>query len=139
MYKYQNIIKEGEVSCDTMIAVLDKMGYVDDLNVKVSNGMSFVFISSQINNAYQYFTYETTARRIFNIISKIWKNKNIQLDFYFGSIYYNLYEYISQFVSFIPDNIIVWKKHLCLNSFSKDRITRIINDNYFKLLSFKFH
>lgn len=134
MYKYENIIKDGEVSCDTMIRVLDKMGYVDNLEVKVSNGMSFVFISSEINNVYQYYVGTHTTKNIFNIINKIWQNKIIRINFYFGTFQYNLYEYISKFVSYIPDNIIVWKKHLCINSFDKDKIEKIINDNIFKLL-----
>lgn len=134
MYKYQHIIKNGEVSCDTMITVLDKMGYVNDLDVKVSNGMSFIFVSGERKNVYQYFTHASMAKRIFDIMNILWKNKNIKIDFYFSNIRYNLYDYIAQFVSYIPDNIIVWKKHLCLNSFGRDKIVKIINDNYFKLI-----
>lgn len=134
MYTYKHIVEQGEVSCDIMVTVLNKMGYVKDLNVKVSNGMSFVFVSSEKKNVYQYFSNINTPRRIFYIISKLWKNKIINIEFYFGSIRYNLYDYISRFISFIPDNIIVWKKHCCLNSFDKESISKIISTNYFKLL-----
>lgn len=134
MYKYQHIIKNGEVSFDTMATVLDKMGYVENLDVKVSNGLSFVFISDEKNNVYQYFTHPNVARRIFDIVNRIWKNRLIKIDFHYSSLRYNLYEHISQFVSYIPDNIIIWKKHLCLNSFGSDKLIKIIKDNYYKLL-----
>jgi len=131
--KYQNIIDEGEVTYDIIEQVVKNMGSVEKLNVKSSNGTSFVFISPEKNNVYQYFSNSNTVYRILKIIESILK-VNIKLIFKNSTVEYNLYDFICQFISYKPDNIIVWKKHICLNFFDSEKIKKIINNNIVKLI-----
>ena len=108
------------------------MSVVEKLSVKSSNGSSFVFISPEKNNVYQYFSNSKTVYKIIKILKKILK-VNIQLTFKNNIVEYNLYDFICQFISYKP-NIIIWKKHICLNFFDKEKIKKIINDNIVKLI-----
>ena len=134
MNKFQNILDDGEVSSDVLFNVVNKMGNINNLDVKSSNGSSFVFISSELNNVYQYFSNQNISLRIFNLISKLSINNIITKNTYNGIIIYNLFDYLSLFINYIPNNIIVWEKHLCLNSFSKEEISLIIEKNLIKIL-----
>lgn len=131
--KYQNIIDEGEVTNNIIQEVVKNMGNVVNLNVKTSNGSSFVFITPEKNNVYQYFKYSTTTTRILKILKSI-TNDNIKLIVNNNIIEYNLYDFICKFVTYIPSNIIVWKKHTCLNSFEPEEIKKIITENLSKFL-----
>jgi len=131
--KYQNIIDEGEVTYDIIEQVVKNMGSVEKLNVKSSNGTSFVFISPEKNNVYQYFSNSNIVNKILKIIKSILK-VNIKLIFKNSIVEYNLYDFICQFISYKPDNIIIWKKHICLNFFDSEKIKKIINDNIVKLI-----
>ena len=131
---YQHIIDEGEITIDIIeqvVKIMDKD--VSSLDVKSSNGTSFVFITPSNLNVYQYFKYDSTASRIIKILNSISK-KNISTSYETTSIIYNLDDFICKFVSYEPNNIIVWKKHVCLNSFDKETMQKIIVNNLQKLL-----
>lgn len=131
---YQHIIDEGEITIETINKVVKIMGnYVNSLDVKSSNGSSFVFITPSDVNVYQYFKYDDTASRIIKILNSILK-KNIKINYANNIITYNLHDFICKFVSYEPNNIIIWKKHVCLNSFDKLTIKNIIINNLSKLL-----
>jgi len=131
-HKFQQIIDDGEVSQDMLDLVLKKMGDIDNLSVTSSNGMSFVFISKEKDNVYQYFKNDIKPKKIFNIIYYISKNKTINILNIDNN--YDIFANIAEFVSYIPENIIVWKKHKCLNEFNSEKIEEIISENIYKLL-----
>jgi tRNA A-37 threonylcarbamoyl transferase component Bud32 len=131
-HKFQQIIDDGEVSQDILDLVLKKMGDIEDLHVTSSNGMSFVFISKEKDNVYQYFKNDIKPKKIFNIIYYVSKNRTITILNIDNN--YDLFVNIAEFVSYIPQNIIVWKKHKCLNEFNSEKIEEIISENIFKLL-----
>lgn len=131
-HKFQEIIDDGEVSQDMLDLVLKKMGDIDNLSVTSSNGMSFVFISKEKDNVYQYFKNHISPKKIFNIIYYISKNRYISILEIDDK--YDLFVNIAEFISYIPQNIIVWKKHKCLNEFDSDKLQEIISNNIYKLL-----
>ena len=140
-HTFQNILDEGEITLDILNKVLSKMGEIKDLEIKSSSGSSFVFISKELENVFQYFINSRLENKISNIITKLLKNKDIKISLLYDEeeiieINYDILEYISCFVYDIPDpyNIIVWKKHICLNSFPKYKIVEIINNNIFNLM-----
>lgn len=75
------------------------------------------------------------AEKIFHIFNYLSKNKYHKIKFEGNFMYeYNLFEYLPNLVSYIPKNIIVWKKHVCLNSFDKEELKDIISNNIIKLI-----
>ncbi len=131
---YEHIIDEGEIAIETINKVVKIMGNdVNSLDIKSSNGSSFVFITPSDLNVYQYFKYDTTASKIIKILNSISK-KNITIRYANNFITYDLQDFICKFVSYEPTNIIVWKKHVCLNSFDNLSIKNIIVNNLLKLL-----
>ena len=48
--KYEDIIEDGEVSPDILTHVISKMGIIENLSVKCSNQMSFVFVGEEQEN-----------------------------------------------------------------------------------------
>ena len=140
-HRFQKILDDGEITKDILNKVLNKMGDIKDLEIKSSSGSSFVFISKELENVFQYFINSRTEKNIFNILMKLNNNKDIKINLCYEEdeiieINYDILEYISGFVHSIPEpyNIIVWKKHICLNSFPKHKIIEIINNNIFKLM-----
>jgi hypothetical protein len=131
--KFQHIIDDGEVSKDILDTILNKFGDISDLSVLSSNGSSFVFISSEKINVYQYFNFKNIVLNILNIFEIIKKNNIVKfnLDLEFFKI--NINDHICQFISHEPENIIVWKKHLCLNSFDNNYKKHFILKNILKL------
>jgi len=131
--KFQNIIDDGEVTEDILNIVIKKIGDVSNLNALSSNGSSFVFITSERENVYQYFNYQNIVLNIVNIVKKIKENNIIK--FYLNDFNFeiNLNNYICEFISYEPKNIIIWKKHLCLNSFNDDKKREFIIKNILKL------
>ena len=73
--RYKDIIDDGEVSFDTLKNVLMKTGgfLPNELQIKSGNCSSFVFVSNDMNIVYQYFTGKSTAKKIFFLISKIYR------------------------------------------------------------------
>jgi tRNA A-37 threonylcarbamoyl transferase component Bud32 len=141
IHTFQNILDEGEITLDILNKVLSKMGEIKDLEIKSSSGSSFVFISNELENVFQYFINSTMENKISNIIMKLLKNKHIKINLLYDEeeiieMNYNILEYMGNYIYNIPDpyNIIVWKKHICLNSFPKDKIVEIVNNNIFKLM-----
>jgi hypothetical protein len=129
-HKFQNILDDGEIKVEILDKVIYKMGDINDLDVKTSNCTSFVFISSEKENVYQYFCFNKIFKRICTIILSL--NNKIIVD---QDYKYNLNNYLSNFIdSYENDNIIVWKKHICLNSFSDDYLNTFICNNITKIL-----
>lgn len=140
-HRFQNILNDGEITKELLDIVIEKMGHIEDLEIKSSSGSSFVFISSNKDNVFQYFISSKIEKKIFDIFSKLLNNKDINIKFYdeedeIIKIQYDLLQYICKFIYHFPspENIIVWKKHICLNSFPKHKIVEIINNNIFKLM-----
>ena len=134
---FENIINNDEVSEYVFNTVIKKIGNVSDLNVLTSNGSSFVFVSKEKENVYQYFNYEKIAINIEKIF-KIIKEKNIiniklnsfNIDFDFDI---DIKNFICEYISYEPKNIIIWKKHICLNSYDKKYKKEFILKNLVKL------
>ena len=138
---FQSILDDGEITKDVLDKVLSKMGEIKDLDIKSSSGSSFVFISTELENVFQYFINSRIEKNIMTILLKLFNNKYIETKLHdekeeIIEIKYDLLEYISIFVYNIPEpyNIIVWKKHICFNSFPKQKRIEIINNNIFKLM-----
>lgn len=133
--KYKNILEENDIDKDIFFKVLKKLGDVKSIEVKSSNGSSFVILSDEKENVYQIFKYDKIAKKIFNIFNYLSKNKYHKIKFECNFMYeYNLFDYLANLVSYIPENTIAWKKHICLNSFDKEKIKEIICNNITKLL-----
>jgi len=133
--EYKNIIEEYNIDKDLFFKVIKKFGDITSIEIKSSNGSSFVILSNENENAYQIFNYDQMAKKIFSIFNFLSKNRYHKIKFEGNFIYeYNLFEYLPNLVSYIPENIIVWKKHLCLNNFDKEKIKDIIINNIKKLL-----
>ena len=138
--KYKKLLEDySNMNEEDFKKILKKFGDVNSIEVKSSNDSSFVILSEEKENVYQIFSYDQMAKKIFNIINYMSKNRyqkiNFEGDFSHDLSYeYNLYDYIPQLVSYIPENIIVWKKHVCLNNFNKEKIKEIICSNIIKLL-----
>lgn len=132
MYKFQDILDEGEVDINIILNVQSVMKDMEDVIVKTSNGFSHVFIAQKNKEVYQYFRSSIVASRIINIYSNI-KNM-IEIKINNHVLYYNLFHFIPKLVNTHNNNIIVWEKHTCLNSFSKDKLKDIIINNFTKFL-----
>ncbi len=132
---FSHILKEYDIPKDKFEYILKKFGKIESLDVKSSNDSSLVFISNESENVYQYFKYNNRAKYIFNLLNFLSKNKICKIKFDdVINMEYNLFDYIARFVSYLPNNILVWKKHTCLNSFNKEKIKKIIINNITKLL-----
>lgn len=129
------ILENYDISEINLKNVLNFININNILDIKSSNGMSFVFILIDDYIVYQYFLSSMTFDRITNIYNNI--DFNISKTFYKGKqeylLNYNLQDYIPKINTLIPSNIIVWDKHLCLNSFNRDKIEDIIMNNYIKI------
>jgi tRNA A-37 threonylcarbamoyl transferase component Bud32 len=138
MSRYKNILDEGEISYDILNEIIKKIGFLDNLSVKCSNQTSFVLVSDNIENVFQYFVNRDTANNIFFIISKLSRNPIIVTSLIINKKYqkitYRFTEYIVPFIRYIPGNIIIWKKIVPINSFIKENIPQFIQKNIYKLL-----
>ena len=135
MNKFQNIIDSDEVSENIFNIVVKKIGNVSDLNAISSNGSSFVFISSERENVYQYFNYESVVLNIVKIFEKLKQKNIVKFKIYSLNFIYeiNINYYICNFISYEPKNIIIWKKHICLNSYDNNYKKEFILKNILKL------
>ena len=136
---YTDMIADGEVTKDMIfdffhISGLTPYDKLDALEVKVSNGLSGVFLYE--DKAYQVFQKAIVATRVSELFKSI--NTNIIHDVDLGfddfiKVPYNLSEYIPR-VHNVNGNCIVWERITSLNSYSKSEITSIIEKNILKLL-----
>ena len=114
---FENINNNDEVSeniFNSVIKKIKKIGNISNLNILSSNGSSFVFISTEKENVYQYFNYESIALNIEKIFKKI-KEKNIvniklnsfNIDFDID-FDIDIKNFICEFISYEPKNIIIF-------------------------------
>ncbi len=105
------------------------------VDIKESNGLSYVFITSG-NKVYQYFVIKSVPMKILKMMNVLTRLRYIGFHTYNNSVVfkYNILDYISTFISYIPDRIICWKFHICLNSFPTKFLKSFIHDNILKLM-----
>jgi hypothetical protein len=132
--EYLNIIEDGEITELELISGLDIMGLspyenLDGLKLKVSNGLSHVFVYTKYDNVYQMFKKEATVSRIVDILKSV--NNTIKTDY----VEYDLSKYITNIKKYdIDKKLVVWNKITPLNSFKTEELQKIISCNIFKLL-----
>jgi serine/threonine protein kinase len=136
---YKNIMEEGEVTEEMFLKFFKMAGIsiddnIDSLQVKVSNGLSAVFLYK--NEAFQVFKSYKTAERIYSLLQNI--NTNISHDIDLGlddyvKVNYNLSDYIPKICTY-DSHCIIWERIISLNSFEKIEIKSIIEKNILKLL-----
>ena len=135
--RYKDIIDDGEISENLLTKIIKKVGFLDNLSVKCSNMASFVLVSEDDENVYQYFKSSEVANNIFFMISKIIKNPMITVRNFDKENNYN-YKFTNNIVPFeryLPtDNIIIWKKIKPLNIIKPEEIPLFIQKNIYKIL-----
>jgi hypothetical protein len=136
---FQHLLLDGEINLNILNKIIKNIGNIKTLEYKSSNGLSFVFISEENSNVFQYYKYENTCIKIKNIFGALLRCSLINKKIYFTKVIYNLNfnicDFLANFIEYInQDNIIVWQKHTCLNSFSKDVLTDILINNIVKIL-----
>lgn len=137
--KFEHLILDGEINAN-ILTTIEK--YIDEnvktLEYKSSNGLSFVFISEDIDTVLQYYLNKNTCIKIINIFNFISKASNINKKIHFKkNIYnldFNLLNFLSNFIDYKEDNIVIWEKIVCLNSFPKEVLVNIILNNITKML-----
>lgn len=143
--KYTYLIEDGIIDYDTLVTVLSKIGDVDSLQVKSSNGSSLVIIPESCdsnttnpvyNNVYQYFNLPNSASRIFYMLNTVHKCRIVELPLFDTrkKLKFNLYTNLAKLVSYIPDQILVWEYHLCLNTMTNTNLKTLIEANLCKFL-----
>lgn len=138
--KFSHLILDGEININILNIINKHIGdHVKTLEYKSSNGLSFVFISEDIDTVYQYFLIKNSSDKIQNIFQHINMCNIITKKIYFKKIIYNLnfnlLNFLSNFIDYKQDdNIIMWEKIVCLNSFSKEKLVNIIINNITKIL-----
>jgi hypothetical protein len=73
--------EDYEISSTIIDSIINQMK-IKTVEIKTSNCYSFVFISTEKENVYQYFKYSKIALKIFNIINKIQNNNLTTINFY---------------------------------------------------------
>lgn len=154
--KFSHLLEEEIIEPEILFNVLSKIGDVDDLDVKCSNGNSFVVIPRKTefdldyfdrlfekkynvyNNVYQYFLNPAKAQFIFFLLNKLHKKRVVDLQL-FNEVKpiifsFNFFNYLARFVSYIPDNIITWEHHLCLNLLDNKKLKQLLVSNLTKFL-----
>ena len=136
---FQHLLLDGEINLNILNKIMKHIGYIQSLEYKSCNGLSFVFISEENVNVFQYYNYESVCIKIKNIFDNLARENLINKKIYFKKVIYNLnfniFNFLANFIEYKnEDNIIVWEKHLCLNSFSKEKLTDILVNNIIKIL-----
>jgi tRNA A-37 threonylcarbamoyl transferase component Bud32 len=131
MDRFEHILEEGDVSVDIILYVESIMKNMEDVIVKTSNGFSHVFITPKDEKVYQYFRNKFVCDRITNIYGNMKNDMEIKINN--NVLHYKVYDFIPQLIT-THNNVIVWKKHTCLNSFSKEKLKDIIINNFTKFL-----
>ena len=136
---FQNLLTDGEINLHILDKIIKCVGNVKTLTYKSSNGLSFVFISDELDNVFQYFLYQTISDKINNIFKAIEQDKLVTKHIYFNKknyeLKYMLEDYLSKMVHYKRgDNIITWQKHVCLNEFDTNYKTTFIMNNIVKFM-----
>lgn len=138
---FQNLLLDEEINVDILNKAILYIGKVKNLDYKSSNGSSFVFISNENNIAVQYFKNQKIPDKIKIIFEIINKTENFFLNkkFYFKNesfiLNFKLKNHLSNFIDYKKqDNIIIWEKHKCLNSYTKDMLVKILSNNITKII-----
>lgn len=138
---FDNLLLDGEINQDILNKAISHIGNVKNLEYKSSNGSSFVFISTEKNIAVQYYNNQQIHEKIKNIFDVINKpeNSHINKTIYFNDKMYilnfELKKHLSNFIEHKKqDNIIIWEKHVCLNSYTKDMLVKILTNNIPKFI-----
>jgi len=138
---FENLLLDGEINENILNKALLHIGKVRNLEYKSSNGSSFVFISTDNNIAVQYFNHRQIPEKIKIIFDAINKTENFYVNkkFYFKNksftLNFKLKNHLSNFIDYKkPDNIIIWEKHVCLNSYTNDMIVKILSNNIIKFI-----
>jgi hypothetical protein len=133
------LIDDGEIDLNILNKIIKYVGEVKTLEYKSSNGSSFVFISEEKKDVFQYYVSQNVCYKIINIFDAILRESLINKKIYFNKCIFNLNFNLSNYLSYLvdvkqEDNIIIWEKHVCLNSFSKESLTNILVNNITKFL-----
>lgn len=130
---------DGEIDLNILNKIIKYVGEVKTLEYKSSNGLSFVFISEEKKDVFQYYVSQNVCYKIIKIFDAILTESLINKKIYFNKSVFNLNFNLSNYLSYLvdvkqEDNIIIWEKHVCLNSFSKESLTNILVNNITKFL-----
>lgn len=136
---FQHLLLDGEINLNILNKIMKYIGNIRTLNYKSSNGLSFVFISEENDNVFQYYKSQQVCIKIKYIFDVLLRQISINKKIYFKKLIYelnfNIFNFLANFIEYKnQDNIILWEKHLCLNSFSKDKLTDILVNNIIKIL-----
>jgi hypothetical protein len=136
---YSYLIDDGEIDLNIINKITKYIGSVKTLEYKSSNGLSFVFISEEKKDVFQYYVSQNVCNKITNIFNLISRENLINKKIFFNktvfNLNFNLFNHLSKMIDVKQeDNIIIWEKHLCLNSFSKESLTKILVNNITKFL-----
>ena len=132
--KYEDIIEDGEVSPDILTHVISKMGIIENLSVKCSNQMSFVFVGEEQENVYQYYVSDALTKKIFLMINRLSRNKDVLYEYKERKYKFNYFIYITPFIRYLPNNIIIWKKITPLNSIQKENLPQFVYKNFLRIV-----
>lgn len=139
--KFENLLLDREINEEILNKALLYIGEVKNLEYKSSNGSSFVFISTENNIAVQYYNYQQISEKIKNIFDIINNpknsciNKKIHIKNKTYILNFDLKNQLSKFIDYKKqDNIIIWEKHVCLNSYTKDILVKILRNNISKFI-----
>jgi tRNA A-37 threonylcarbamoyl transferase component Bud32 len=132
--KYEDIIEDGEVSPEILTYVISKVGIIEKLSVKCSNQMSFVFVGEDLDNVYQYYINETLAKKIFLMINRLSRNKDVLYEFRDHKYKFNYFIHITPLIRYLPNNIIIWKKITPLNSIQQENLPQFVYKNFLRIV-----
>jgi len=72
------------------------------------------------------------------MFNSLHKHKTVELQVFDETtpvrVSYDFFRYLAKLVSYIPDNILAWENHLCLNTLSNEVLKQLIIDNLPKFL-----
>jgi hypothetical protein len=127
-----------EIDSDIIDTFLLMSGQKDikNINIKVSNGLSAVFVSNDDTFVFQVYKLGKVSSKINSLLS----NLNTDIVVYFDLGYDDLIKYEYNITKHYPlilgsyDCCIKWQKITPLNSFTKDKLFEIIKNNLVKLL-----
>ena len=120
---------------DTFLLMSGKKD-IKNTRVKVSNGLSAVFIGNEDSFVFQVYKIGKISKKITSMLSGM----NTDVSTYFDLGYDDLVKYEYDMNKHYPlilesyDCCIKWEKIIPLNSFTKDKIKEILKNNIIKLL-----
>ncbi len=140
--------------------ILQKIGCIegvcsDEISVRAGDSASILYVpqvadksdpeedlweyavkESDPNNekVYQYFYSPDIARRIFFLINKLNQNRYCEVRIAGKKINYDVMDYVVNVRSYIPDNLLVWERHLYLTDLPHDIMVDFLKLNLLKFL-----